>query len=76
MAYRRIDWAADPFARGGYSFVRVGGVGAREMLAAADTGPLLWAGAATESSPIAETVEAAYVSGFRAACEARRLLGI
>jgi len=68
---RRIDWAADPLARGGYSFVRVGGAGAREMLAAADTGALLWAGAATESSPIAETVEAAYLSGLRAASEAR-----
>jgi len=71
---RRIDWAADPLARGGYSFVRVGGTGAREMLATADTGALLWAGAATESSPIAETVEAAYLSGLRAAGEVRVLL--
>ena len=73
---RRIDWAADPLARGGYSFVRVGGVGAREMLAAADTGALLWAGAGTESAPIAETVEAAYLSGLRASAEARVLLGV
>ena len=34
------------------------------------------AGAATESSPIAETVEAAYLSGLRAASEARTLLGV
>lgn len=61
-------------ACGGYSFVRVGRAGARERLAAADTGALLWAGAATESSPIAETVEAAYLSGLRAASEARSLL--
>jgi monoamine oxidase len=74
ISYRQIDWAADPLARGGYSFVRVGGAGARGLLAAADTGALLWAGAATESSPIAETVEAAYLSGLRAAGEARRLL--
>jgi monoamine oxidase len=74
VSYRQIDWAADPLARGGYSFVRVGGAGARGLLAAADTGALLWAGAATESSPIAETVEAAYLSGLRAAGEARRLL--
>jgi len=72
---RSIDWAADPLARGGYSFVRVGGAGAREMLAAADTGALLWAGSATESFPIAETVEAAYLSGLRAASEARARLG-
>ena len=74
VAYRQVDWGADPLACGGYSFVRVGGAGARERLAAADTGALLWAGAATESSPIAETVEAAYLSGLRAAGEARRLL--
>ena len=74
VAYRRVDWSADPLARGGYSFVRVGGAGARERLAAADTGALLWAGSATESSPIAETVEAAYLRGLRAAAEARRLL--
>ena len=41
------------------------------MLAAADTGPLLWAGVASESSPIAETVEVAYISGLRAAGEVR-----
>ena len=74
VAYRRVDWSADPLAGGGYSFVRVGGGGARKRLAAADTGALLWAGAATETSPIAETVEAAYISGLRAAAEARRLL--
>ena len=51
-----------------------GGAGARERLAAADTGALLWAGAATKSSPTAETVEAAYLSGLRAAAEARRFL--
>ena len=73
--HRRIDWACDPFARGGYSFVRPGGAGARRRLAAADTGALLWAGSATESSQIAETVEAAYLSGLRAAGEVLTLLG-
>ena len=75
VSYRQVDWGADPLACGGYSFVRVGGAGARERLAAADTGALLWAGAATESSPIAETVEAAYLSGLRTAGEVRALLG-
>jgi len=75
VAHRQVDWGADPLACGGYSFVRVGGVGAREKLAAADTGALLWAGSATESSPIAETVEAAYLSGLRAADEVCALLG-
>jgi len=75
VAHRQVDWGADPLARGGYSFVRVGGAGARKWLAAADTGALMWAGAATESSPIAETVEAAYLSGLRAAGEVRAALG-
>jgi len=75
VAYRHVDWSTDPLACGGDSFVRVGGAGARERLAAADTGALLWTGAATESSPIAETVEAAYLSGLRSAGEVRELLG-
>jgi monoamine oxidase len=72
---RRIDWTADVHARGGYSFVRPNGVGARARLAASDTGALFWAGSATASRPIAASVEAAYVSGLRAAGEARVHLG-
>jgi len=74
VAHRRVDWATDPLSHGGYSFVRPGGSGARSRLAAADTGALLWAGAGTISSPIAETVEAAYLSGKRAAAEAMPLV--
>lgn len=72
---RVVDWPADPFARGGYTYLPPGAVGAREALAAADTGPLLWAGAATVSSPISDTVAAAYQSGLRAAREASALVG-
>jgi monoamine oxidase len=75
VAFRRIDWTADPFARGGYSFVLPGGRGARARLAATDTGALFWAGAASESSPIADSVEAAYRSGLRAAGEVLAFLG-
>jgi monoamine oxidase len=67
--YRRIDWTTDPFARGGYTFARPGGRGARSRLAAAETGALFWAGAATATPTIADTVQAAYVSGLRAADE-------
>jgi len=74
IAQRRVDWATDPFSRGGYTFLRPGGVGARERLRAADTGALFWAGSATEWDPIAATVEAAYKSGLRAASEATALL--
>lgn len=69
--YRVIDWARDSLSRGGYTFLRVGGAGARQRLRAADTGALFWAGSATELRPIAATVEAAYTSGVRAAREAR-----
>ncbi len=73
-ASRRVDWTFDPWARGGYTFLRPGGCGARAALAAPDTGPLFWAGSATVSSPIAASVEAAYLSGLRAAGEVRGLL--
>ena len=71
IAARRIDWSADPFASGGYTFLRTDAHGARERLAAPDTGALLWAGSATQRVPIADTVEAAYASGVRAARELR-----
>ncbi len=66
---RRIDWSADPFAGGGYTFLRTDARGARQRLAAPDTGALFWAGSATQRVPIADTVEAAYASGLRAAGE-------
>jgi monoamine oxidase len=74
LAWRRIDWTTDPFACGGYTFLRPGGSGARLRLAAADTGALFWAGAATATPTIADTVQAAYLSGLRAAGEVQRLL--
>jgi monoamine oxidase len=71
LAARRIDWPTDPWAYGGYTFVRVGAAGARERLAAADTGALTWAGDATKTAGVAAVVHAAYASGLRAAEEAR-----
>jgi monoamine oxidase len=71
LGARRIDWPGDPWACGGYTFVRVGAAGARERLAAADTGALLWAGDATKTDGVAAVVHAAYASGLRAAGEAR-----
>ena len=71
---RRIDWTSDPYARGGYTLLRPGGLEARARLRAADTGALFWAGAASESQPISEIVEAAYRSGLRAAAEVRAAL--
>jgi monoamine oxidase len=73
-AFRRIDWDADPFSCGGYTFLRPGGSGARERLLAPDTGALLWAGSATATTAIAATVNAAFVSGLQSANKTLALL--
>jgi monoamine oxidase len=74
VAFHRIDWAADPLACGGYTFLRPGGTGARTRLAAANTGSLFWAGSAAATRTIADTVEGAFVSGLRVASEVRVFL--
>jgi monoamine oxidase len=62
------DWQADPYARGGYSYVRVGGTGAREELAAPLDETLYFAGEATDTEA-SGTVGGALASGIRAARE-------
>src|SRR5262249_12251397 len=44
------DWQADPFSRGGYSYVLVGGQGARAALARPVADTLFFAGEATDSA--------------------------
>jgi monoamine oxidase len=63
------DWQADPFSCGAYSFLRVGGTGARESLADSIAETLFFAGEAT-SSDDSGTVAGALASGYRAADEA------
>jgi monoamine oxidase len=67
-AYLVHDWQADPYARGGYSYVRVGGTGAREELAAPLEETLHFAGEATDVEQ-SGTVGGALASGIRAARE-------
>ena len=74
LAFRRIDWAADAFARGGYTFVRPGGCGARARLAATDTGALFWGGSAVATPTIAASVQGAFASGIQAAAQVRAYL--
>jgi monoamine oxidase len=62
------DWQADPWSRGGYSYVLVGGEGAREELAQPLKHTLFFAGEATDSEE-AGTVAGALRSGQRAARE-------
>lgn len=68
-----VDWTADPYARGGYSYVKPGGYGAREKLAE-PTPPLFWAGEATQPEHRAATVHGALLSGERAAREVQKAL--
>jgi monoamine oxidase len=68
QAFLVQDWQADPYARGGYSYVKVGGAGAREMLQRSVEGTLYFAGEATDAEE-AGTVGGALASGIRAARE-------
>ncbi|HUQ26217.1 MAG TPA: NAD(P)/FAD-dependent oxidoreductase [Burkholderiales bacterium] len=63
------DWQSDRWSRGGYSYVLVGGQGAREELAAPIDRKIFFAGEATDSEE-AGTVAGALRSGMRAAREA------
>jgi len=69
--YLAQDWQADPFARGGYSYVLVGGQGARAALAKPVASTLFFAGEATDAEE-AGTVAGALRSGTRAAKEILR----
>jgi monoamine oxidase len=62
------DWQSDPYARGAYSYVVVGGDKAREDLAKPLLGTLFFAGEAADAGE-AGTVEGALRSGERAGRE-------
>ncbi len=62
------DWQADPFSRGAYSYIAVGGRGAPEALARPLKDVLFFAGEAASAEGMG-TVEAALRSGRRAATE-------
>ncbi|HWT06798.1 MAG TPA: NAD(P)/FAD-dependent oxidoreductase, partial [Xanthomonadales bacterium] len=68
------DWQHDPYARGSYSYVAVGGANARTELGAAVDDVLFFAGEATASTSESGTAAGALQSGERAANEALRAL--
>jgi monoamine oxidase len=63
------NWQADPFARGAYSYVVVGGLADQETLARPIEGTLFFAGEATECEGHQATVHGAIATGQRAARE-------
>jgi len=63
------DWQADPYARGSYSYVGVGGEGAQADLSRPIAETLFFAGEATNSEGHHGTVHGAIATGARAARE-------
>ena len=61
------DWRKDSFARGAYSYVPVGGLDARDILARPAQRTLFFAGEAIASVGTQGTVHGAVASGLRAA---------
>jgi monoamine oxidase len=68
------DWQTDPFARGAYSYGKVGAPEALRMLAQPVEGTLFFAGEATDTSGHNGTVHGAIASGYRAAEQILRLV--
>lgn len=63
------DWQKDPFARGAYSYVKVGGDSAQADLGAPLENRLFFAGEATDVSGFQGTVHGAIASARRAVKE-------
>ncbi|MFL5576259.1 MAG: flavin monoamine oxidase family protein [Gemmatimonadaceae bacterium] len=63
------DWRSDPFARGAYAYVAVGGLDAPRALGAPIAGTLFFAGEATAGPGDIGTVHGAIATGRRAAAE-------
>jgi monoamine oxidase len=63
------NWMRDPFARGAYTYVGVGGADAHKMLARPAGDSLFFAGESTIGGGYNATMEGAVRSGYRAAHE-------
>jgi monoamine oxidase len=72
---RVFDWAADPFARGAYSWLPVGALDAPAELAVPVGGRLFFAGEATDTDGDGGTVHGALATGSRAANQIIAALG-
>ena len=67
------NWELDPFARGAYSYQRVGGANATDMLARPLKRTLFFAGEATGTGGSTGTVDGAIGTGRRAAKQLMRV---
>ena len=68
------DWTRDPFSRGAYSYVLVGGTDAAETLSRPVRGTLFFAGEATDPEGRTGTVHGGIATGQRAAAQVARAL--
>jgi len=68
-AYVVVDWQADPFSLGAYSYVPVGAITAPLTLAEPVENTLFFAGEATNSDGNSGTMHGAIATGYRAASE-------
>ena len=68
-AWYTLDWQADPYARGAYSYIPAGGLDAPRLLAEPVEGALFFAGEATDLEGQNGTVHGAMASGRRVAGE-------
>jgi monoamine oxidase len=66
------NWSTDPFSRGAYSYVVVGGAGASKTLSRPVEGTLFFAGEAFDAEGRNGTVEGAIACGRHAAKLVRR----
>jgi monoamine oxidase len=69
LSWHTHDWQSDPFSRGSYSYVGVGGEGGQADLAAPIADTLFFAGEASNSEGHHATVHGAISSGERASRE-------
>lgn len=69
IAAKRLSWAKDPYALGGYAYIPTGAAAARPILAQAEANVLFFAGEATAHDSNPQTVHGALESGWRAAGE-------
>ena len=67
------DWQSDPYSRGAYSYVPVGGLQATKALAQPVEDTLFFAGEATDYEALGGTVDSAISTGRRAAREILKL---